>query len=172
MKKIGLIFALLGLAAVPMAANAQAVLGTAPLTICQDGKLGTDGTNPMLADDAVTDTTQLLFIKKRWTPGCSNNVVMGAGEVMGWVVMSAASKKGKYYFGGNTEGLAPVCVKDDKTSPKCSETATNLVDPTKTVADMVTSVVGFLGSLKGTTSAEPWSPCWWADDAATKAGCI
>lgn len=168
MKKIALVLGLLGLVAVPMSASAQ-VLGTTAVEICSDGKLGADGTNK-LVDPA--DETTLLFIKKAWTPTCSSNVFMAGAELNGWVVASAASKKGKYWMGGNTEGLAPMCVKKAKGDIKCDETATVLVDPTALNTAQQARAKLLVGTAKGLDMAsEPFSPCAWAEDPAKKAGC-
>lgn len=47
------------------------------------------------------------FIQETFNQGCSNNVYMNVGEnnIMAWA--ASASKKGKYYFIGNTNGGAP-----------------------------------------------------------------
>lgn len=70
------------------------------------------------ASVAIEPQTTPAFIQENFNQGCSNNVYMNAGEnnISAWAV--TASKKGKYYFIGNTNGGAPR-----------ADTAGALVDP-------------------------------------------
>lgn len=167
MKKIALICAAAALGASAInTASAAPVLG-AVQTICTGGVV--DATK-LITDAAETD---MLFLKKSWTPGCSANVSLAAGEVSGWLVVTSASQKGKYYMGANTEGMAPQCAKANFGDTACrSDVTTYQVDPTKTVSDTATAINGYVGDMKGTDLAvQPWSPCAWKPSAEVKAGC-
>lgn len=166
MKKIALMCAAAALGSAAMNTASAQVLGSTPATICTGGVV--DATK-LITNAAETD---MLFLKKAWTPGCSANVSLAAAELSGWVVVTSASQKGKYMMGANTEGMAPQCAKTNFGDTACRLETNYQVDPTKTVADTAAAINTFVGSLKGTDlGTEPWSPCAWKPAAEVKAGC-
>lgn len=166
MKKIALMCATAALGVAAMNTATAQVLGSAPSIICTGGVV--DAT--VLKTDAAETT--LMFLKKPWTPGCSANVSLAAGEVPGWLVVTSASQKGKYMMGANTEGMAPQCAKAVFGDTACRPEVAYQVDPLKTTAETAAAINAYIASMAGTTLAsEPWSPCAWKPAAEVKAGC-
>lgn len=90
----------------------------------------TMGADVAVCDDGTAKSVAIAlasppgFIQETFNQGCSNNVFMNVGEnnIMAWA--ASASKKGKYYFIGNTNGGAP--------RAKTSATVDPATDPTPT----------------------------------------